>query len=200
MNELALIFDKMNIDTQEVLAAAGTKWNFLKYQPGLVGGHCISVDPYYLAHKAKSLGYYPQVILSGRRVNDHMGVFIANKVVKLMIKKRIPIKDANVLVLGITFKENCGDIRNSRVIDIINELDQFGLKVHVYDPNASINEVKIEYNINMTQTILQQYDAVILTVAHNEFKNMDFQSILKKNSVLFDVKAFIDNKLVDCRL
>jgi len=200
VNELALIFDRMNIDTQEVLAAAGTKWNFLKYQPGLVGGHCISVDPYYLAHKAKSLGYYPQVILSGRRVNDHMGVFIANKVVKLMIKKRIPIKDANVLVLGITFKENCGDIRNSRVIDIINELDQFGLKVHVYDPHASINEVKIEYNINMTQTILQQYDAVILTVAHNEFKKMDFQSILKKNSVLFDIKAFIDNKLVDCRL
>lgn len=200
VNELALIFDKMNIDTQDVLDAAATKWNFLKYQPGLVGGHCISVDPYYLAHKAKSLGYYPQVILSGRRVNDHMGVFIANKVVKLMIKKSIPIKDANVLILGITFKENCGDIRNSRVIDIIKELNQFGLNVHVYDPCANKNEVKIEYNIELIQQISQTYDAIILTVAHNEFKNIIYENVLKKDSVLFDVKAFIDHKLVDSRL
>ncbi len=200
VNELALIFDKMNIDTQDVLDAAATKWNFLKYQPGLVGGHCISVDPYYLAHKAKSLGYYPQVILSGRRVNDHMGVFIANKVVKLMIKKSIPIKDANVLILGITFKENCGDIRNSRVIDIIKELNQFGLNVHVYDPCANKNEVKIEYNIDLIQQVSQTYDAIILTVAHNEFKNMIYENVLKKDSVLFDVKAFIDHKLVDSRL
>ena len=200
VNELALIFDRMDIDTHDVLAAAGTKWNFLKYQPGLVGGHCIGVDPYYLAHKAESLGYHPQVILSGRRVNDTMGMFVANKVVKLMIGKGITIKGAKALVLGVTFKENCPDIRNSKVIDIINELDQFGLQVDVYDPHADAHAVQAEYKIDLIQKMGQGYDAVILAVSHQEFKNIPYQEILQKTSVLFDTKAFIDRNLVDGRL
>lgn len=200
VNELALIFDKIGIDTHDVLAAAGTKWNFLKYQPGLVGGHCIGVDPYYLAHKAESLGYHPQVILSGRRVNDTMGMFVANKVVKLMIGKGIPIKGAKALVLGVTFKENCPDIRNSKVIDIVHELHQFGLQVDVYDPHADAAAVKAEYKIDLIQKMEQGYDAVILAVSHQEFKNIPYQNILQITSVLFDTKAFIDRNLVDGRL
>lgn len=200
VNELALIFDRMNIDTQDVLAAAGTKWNFLKYQPGLVGGHCIGVDPYYLAHKAESLGYHPEVILSGRRVNDTIGVFVANKVVKLMIKKCIPIKGAKALVLGVTFKENCPDIRNSKVIDIVHELNQFGLLVDVFDPHANAHAVKEEYQIELIKEISQTYDAVVLAVSHNEFKSIQFQEILNNSGVLFDTKAFIDRSLVDGRL
>ncbi len=200
VNELALIFDKIGIDTHDVLAAAGTKWNFLKYQPGLVGGHCIGVDPYYLAHKAESLGYHPQVILSGRRVNDTMGMFVANKVVKLMIGKGIPIKGAKALVLGVTFKENCPDIRNSKVIDIVHELHQFGLQVDVYDPHADAAAVKAEYKIDLIQKMEQGYDAVILAVSHQEFKNIPYQEILQKTSVLFDTKAFIDRNIVDGRL
>lgn len=200
VNELSLIFDKMNIDTHDVLDAASTKWNFLKFKPGLVGGHCIGVDPYYLAHKAESLGYYPQVILSGRRVNDNMGFFVANKVIKLMIQKGISVKGAKTLILGITFKENCPDIRNSKVIDIINELNSFGLDVNVYDPHADSLIVEKEYNINLIDKISNNYDVVILTVAHNEFKEINFKKILKKSSVLFDTKSIIDRDLVDSRL
>jgi UDP-N-acetyl-D-galactosamine dehydrogenase len=200
VNELALIFDKMNIDTHDVLEAASTKWNFLKFNPGLVGGHCIGVDPYYLAHKAESLGYYPQVILSGRRVNDNMGFFVANKVIKLMIQKGITVKGANTLILGITFKENCPDIRNSKVIDIINELDSFGLNINVYDPHADSLVVEKEYNVKLINKISDNYDVVILTVAHNEFKIINFKKILKKSSILYDTKSIIDRNLVDSRL
>ena len=200
VNELALIFDRMEIDTQEVLAAAGTKWNFLNFKPGLVGGHCISVDPYYLAHKAESLGYYPEVILSGRRVNDTMGLFVANKVVKLMNKKGIPVRKAKALILGITFKENCPDIRNSKVPDIYEELKSFGMQVDVYDPYAQKQEVKHEYNIELS-TNLGSYDAVILAVSHEEFLELDVMSLKKESaSVIYDIKAILDPKIVDSRL
>jgi len=200
VNELALIFDRMGIDTHDVLEAAGTKWNFLKYQPGLVGGHCIGVDPYYLAHKAESLGYYPQIILSGRRVNDMMGMFVANKVIKLMIQNGINVKGANVLILGITFKENCPDTRNSKVIDIIKELDQFGAIIDVYDPYADAKSVKKEYNVDLIGKIKKKYDSVILAVSHKEFLEIDFQMIINTSGVLFDTKAFIDREIVSCRL
>jgi UDP-N-acetyl-D-glucosamine/UDP-N-acetyl-D-galactosamine dehydrogenase len=201
VNELALIFDRMGIDTNDVLDAAGTKWNFLKYKPGLVGGHCIGVDPYYLAHKAESLGYNPQVILSGRRVNDNMGMYVANKVVKLMIGKGHVIKGANVLILGITFKENCPDVRNTKVVDVYNELVQFGINVDVYDPWADAKEVKQEYNIVLLKDFTSQnYDAVIVAVAHIEFLKIDFKSLQANNAVIFDTKACIDRILVDGRL
>ncbi len=201
VNELSLIFDRIGIDTQDVLDAAGTKWNFLKYKPGLVGGHCIGVDPYYLAHKAESLGYHPQVILSGRRVNDNMGMFVANKVVKLMIGKGHVIKGANVLILGITFKENCPDVRNTKVVDIYNELIQFGINVDVYDPWADANEVKHEYGIQILSELTnKKYDSVIVAVAHNEFLEIDFKSLQANNTVIFDTKACIDRTLVDGRL
>jgi UDP-N-acetyl-D-galactosamine dehydrogenase len=200
VNELSLIFDRMGIDTQDVLEAAGTKWNFLPYKPGLVGGHCIGVDPYYLAHKAESLGYHPQVILSGRRVNDNMGIFVANKVLKLMISKGIAIKGAKVLVLGITFKENCPDIRNSKVIDIIKELYQFGLMIDVFDPHADMKAVKEEYHINLLKNIGNNYNAIVLAVSHDEFKKINFKKISSSTSVIFDTKAFIDRDLTDGRL
>ena len=201
VNELALIFDRIGIDTNDVLEAAGTKWNFLKYKPGLVGGHCIGVDPYYLAHKAEALGYHPQVILSGRRVNDTMGMFVANKVVKLMIEKEHKIKGSNVLILGITFKENCPDIRNTKVVDIYHELQQFGLNVDVYDPWANKNEVMHEYGVQiMNELEGGKYQAVIIAVAHNEFLKIDFAKLREQNSVVFDTKAFIDRSLVDGRL
>jgi UDP-N-acetyl-D-galactosamine dehydrogenase len=206
VNELALIFDLIGIDTNDVLAAAGTKWNFLKYKPGLVGGHCIGVDPYYLAHKAESLGYQPQVILSGRRVNDNMGVFVANKVIKLMIKKGISIAGSKALILGITFKENCPDIRNSQVIDIYTELGQFGLSVDVLDPHANANAVASEYNIELINQLAYikdnniQYDAIILAVSHQEFVNLDLSALLKPTAVVFDTKAVLDRALVDGRL
>ena len=200
VNELALIFDRMEIDTQEVLEAAGTKWNFLNFKPGLVGGHCISVDPYYLAHKAESLGYYPEVILSGRRVNDTMGLFVANKVVKLMNKKGIPVRNAKALILGITFKENCPDIRNSKVPDIFEELKSFGMQVDVYDPYAQKEEVKHEYNIELTRS-LGSYDAIILAVSHKEFLELDVTGLKKDQaSVIFDIKAILDPSIVDSRL
>ena len=200
VNELALIFDNMNIDTNDVLDAAGTKWNFLKFKPGLVGGHCISVDPYYLAHKAESYGYYPQVILSGRRVNDNMGYFIANKVIKLMIQKNLNITKAKVLILGITFKENCTDIRNSKVVDIYNELKDFGLLVDVYDPNANPKEVKHEYGIALTDK-LNKYSAIILAVSHKEFLTLNLTKLkINSKSVIYDIKAVLDRKLVDGRL
>jgi UDP-N-acetyl-D-galactosamine dehydrogenase len=200
VNELALIFDKMGIDTQDVLNAAGTKWNFLKYKPGLVGGHCIGVDPYYLAHKAESLGYYPQVILSGRRVNDNMGIFVSNKVLKLMIDKGIQIKGAKALILGVTFKENCPDVRNSKVIDIFNELTQFGLEVEVYDPFADSKEVETKYGIKLV-TFLDKYDAIILAVSHNQFIQIDIKELKKNpNSIVFDIKGVLDRQFVDSRL
>ena len=201
VNELALIFDKMGIDTTDVIEAAGTKWNFLKYKPGLVGGHCIGVDPYYLAHKAESLGYHPQVILSGRRVNDNMGMFVANKVVKLLIGKGHKVNGARALLLGITFKEDCPDIRNSKVIDIFQELIQFGISVDVYDPYANSNEVEEEYGIKMVPSIDSAYDAIILAVSHREFLKLDFKSLcISNNSVIYDTKSFLERSIVDARL
>ncbi len=200
VNELALIFDRIGIDTQDVLDAAGTKWNFLKYKPGLVGGHCIGVDPYYLAHKAESLGYYPQVILSGRRVNDTMGMFVANKVVKLMIQNGITIKGANVLVLGVTFKENCPDIRNSKVVDIVNELNQFDLNVDVFDPHVDETQVMNEYKIKIVKEI-KKYDAVVLAVPHNEFLTLDFRRLKKSdNSIIYDIKSVLNKSEITARL
>jgi UDP-N-acetyl-D-galactosamine dehydrogenase len=201
VNELALIFERMGIDTTDVIEAAGTKWNFLKYRPGLVGGHCIGVDPYYLAHKAESLGYHPQVILSGRRVNDMMGMFVANKVVKLMIKKGHKINLSHALILGITFKEDCPDIRNSKVIDIYRELIQFGMRVDVFDPHADKHEVEEEYDIHLIDKISSTYEAVVLAVAHKEFLAIDFKVLCTDgNSVIFDTKSFLDRSLVDARL
>lgn len=202
VNELALIFDRIGIDTHDVIEAAGTKWNFLKYQPGLVGGHCIGVDPYYLAHKAQSLGYHPQVILSGRRVNDQMGAFVADKVVKLMIQKDHKIKDSRALIMGITFKENCPDIRNTRVVDIYHELVQFGLTVDIYDPWADAAEVKHEYGLDILNKVDENvvYDAIIVAVAHGEFLNFDYQKVKRNNGVIFDTKACLARSLVDGRL
>ena len=200
VNELALIFDRMGIDTNDVLEAAGTKWNFLQYKPGLVGGHCIGVDPYYLAHKAQSLGYHPQVILSGRRVNDNMGMFIANKVVKLLIQKGKKIKGAKILILCITFKENCPDIRNSKVIDIYNELFQFGFNIEIYDPHANQEEVMLEYGITIT-TQLSKYDGIILAVSHKDFIKLDYNELkLDNSSIIFDIKAVLERGIVDARL
>lgn len=201
VNELALIFDRMGIDTNDVLEAAGTKWNFLKYKPGLVGGHCIGVDPYYLAHKAESLGYHPQVILSGRRVNDNMGLFVANKLVKLLIAKNHVISKSKVLVLGITFKEDCPDIRNSKVIDIIKELEQFNIYVDVFDPHADKHEVAEEYGLNLIDSIQNKYDGIILAVSHKEFLKLELDSLKSSSSsVIFDTKAFLDREIVDSRL
>ncbi|MEG0928120.1 MULTISPECIES: nucleotide sugar dehydrogenase [Chryseobacterium] len=202
VNELALIFDRIGIDTHDVLEAAGTKFNFLRYSPGLVGGHCISVDPYYLAYKAQELGYHPQVILSGRRVNDMMAQFIAGKVVKLMIRKKMNIHGSKALILGVTFKENCPDVRNTKVVDIYNELNQFGLDVEVCDPWASAEEVKDEYGIDIINNIpdISLYDVVVLAVSHNQFINIDFSKVNKDTSVIFDVKACLDRSVVDERL
>jgi UDP-N-acetyl-D-galactosamine dehydrogenase len=200
VNELALIFDRMGIDTSEVLAAAGTKWNFLNFKPGLVGGHCIGVDPYYLLHKSESLGYYPQVILSGRRVNDNMGLFVANKLVKLLIQKGKKIGGAKTLMLGITFKENCPDIRNSRVVDIYRELSDFGMEVDVYDPWANKAEVKKEHGIDLVAELGAKYDAIVLTVAHQEFLNLPYASLKAENGIIFDIKSVLDRTLVDARL
>lgn len=202
VNELSLIFDRVGIDTNDVIEAAGTKWNFLKYQPGLVGGHCIGVDPYYLAHKAQALGYHPQVILSGRRVNDNMGPFVADKVVKLMIQKDHKIKGSKALIMGITFKENCPDVRNTRVVDIYHELISFGLDVDIFDPWADAAEVKHEYGVDIINKLDEStvYDAVIVAVAHNEFLKFDYKKIKRNNGVIFDTKACLDRSLVDGRL
>ena len=200
VNELALIFDRMGIDTTEVLEAAGTKWNFLPFKPGLVGGHCIGVDPYYMIHKAKSLGYYPAVIGAGRRINNNMGVFVANKVIKLMIQKEIPIKRAKGLILGFTFKENCPDIRNTGVVEVYQELMSFGMDIDIYDPWANNNDVQTEYNLSLTDQLNSDYDMVILAVAHREFETMNIPSFTKKNYVFFDIKSIIDKNQVDGRL
>jgi UDP-N-acetyl-D-glucosamine/UDP-N-acetyl-D-galactosamine dehydrogenase len=200
VNELALIFQRMNIDTSEVLEAAGTKWNFLPFKPGLVGGHCIGVDPYYLTHKAESLGYHPEVILAGRRINDNMGVHIANSVIKLMAQSNLPINKSKVLVLGITFKENCPDIRNSKVVDVIHELESFGTEVDVYDPQADAEEVKHEYGLKTINALSKTYDAIVLSVGHREFLNLDWASIKHEKTVVYDVKGFLDKSLVTARL
>ena len=202
VNELARIFDILNIDTLDVLEAAGTKWNFLPFKPGLVGGHCIGVDPYYLAYKAKEIGYHPEIILAGRRTNDNMGIFVANKVIKLLIHKGHTIKGSKVLVLGITFKENCPDIRNSRVIDVVNELKEFGVDVDVVDPWADNEEVKREYRFELKENPnLNEYDGIVLAVAHNEFKDIENELKNKKtNQVIYDIKGFFDKNLVDGRL
>ncbi|MDF9801110.1 UDP-N-acetyl-D-galactosamine dehydrogenase [Catalinimonas alkaloidigena] len=200
VNELALIFDRLQIDTQEVLEAAGTKWNFLPFRPGLVGGHCIGVDPYYLTHKAESIGYHPQVILSGRRINDNMGSFVANKVVKLLSRKGHAIKGAQVLILGITFKENCPDIRNSRVIDIIRELQDFGVNVEVYDPLANFSEVYEEYGIELLSVPNKAYEGIVMAVGHKHFLQLDLKEVKKENGVIYDVKSILDKNLVDGKL
>ena len=200
VNELSLIFSKMNIDTNEVLEAAGTKWNFLPFKPGLVGGHCIGVDPYYLTYKAESLGYHPDVILAGRRINDNMGVDVANRLVKKLAEKGQKTAGSKVLVLGITFKENCPDIRNSRVIDIIRELDLYGLQVSVLDPLASEREVSAEYGLNLVKGFSEDYDAFVLAVPHLEFKEIEWSSIKTAGKTIFDVKAAICKELSDLRL
>jgi UDP-N-acetyl-D-galactosamine dehydrogenase len=203
VNELALIFERLGIDTLEVLEAAGSKWNFLPFRPGLVGGHCIGVDPYYLTHKAQELGYHPEVILAGRRINDNMGIFIASKVVKLMIHKGHKVRGARVLVLGVTFKENCPDIRNSRVVDIVRELNEFGCKVDVHDPWAESDEVAEEYGFPLVERRALKpgtYDAVILAVAHDKFRDLDVAWLTRANGVVYDVKSCLDRAIVDGRL
>ncbi|MBS1772951.1 MAG: nucleotide sugar dehydrogenase [Bacteroidetes bacterium] len=202
VNELAKIFNRMGIDTHDVLEAAGTKWNFLKFKPGLVGGHCIGVDPYYLAQKAQEVGYNPEIILAGRRMNDGMGGYIANEVVKLMIKKNTPVKNSDILMLGVTFKENCPDVRNTRVVDIISELKSYDINITVYDPWASPAEVKHEYGIDTTNELPagKKYDAVILAVAHNEFVDGDWKQHLKKDGIIYDVKGCLDKSAIDHRL
>ena len=201
VNELALIFDRVGIDTQDVLDAAGTKWNFLKYKPGLVGGHCISVDPYYLAYKAENLGYHPEVILSGRRVNDNMSNFVANKMIKMLIKGGKQIMGSKILILGITFKENCPDIRNSKVADVHNELKEFGLEVDVYDYEADQAEVKQEYGIHLLNQIKEKYDGILLAVSHNKFSLINIESLKKEsNSIVYDLKGFLPRDQVNSRL
>ena len=201
VNELALIFDRVGIDTQDVLDAAGTKWNFLKYKPGLVGGHCISVDPYYLAYKAENLGYHPEVILSGRRVNDNMSTFVANKMIKMLIKVGKQIMGSKILILGVTFKENCPDIRNSKVADVHNELKEFGLEVDVYDYEADPAEVKQEYGIHLIDQIKAKYDGILLAVSHDKFSIINIESLKKDtNSIVYDLKGFLPRNLVNSRL
>ncbi len=200
VNELALIFERMGIDTHEVLEAAGTKWNFLPFKPGLVGGHCIGVDPYYLTHKAEGLGYRPEVILSGRRINDNMGLHVASRVVKLMSQEDLPIRGGRVLVLGLTFKENCPDIRNSKVVDVIAELKTYGLQVDVYDPHADADEVKNEYQLLLSKTPGKAYDAIVLAVAHDEFRNLLWDGLRKDKTVVYDVKGVLDKSMITARL
>lgn len=200
VNELSLIFDKIGIDTNEVLQAAATKWNFLPFKPGLVGGHCISVDPYYLMHKSKLMGYEPQVLLSGRQVNDTMPLFVANKLIKLLSTKGIDHKGASCLVLGITFKENCPDIRNSKIPEVAAELEDFGVKVSIFDVHASKEEVKKEFKLDLIDE-LETYDAILLAVAHDEFKTLDYQRLKNYNhSVIFDLKGVLPQDSVDARL
>lgn len=200
VNELALIFGKLGIDTHEVLEAAGTKWNFLPFTPGLVGGHCIGVDPYYLTHKAQSVGYIPQVILAGRKINDNMGKYIAERVVKLMIKQGKLIKGSKVTVLGITFKENCPDIRNTRVIDIVHELTEYGIEVEVFDDNVDALEVKKTYNIDLVSSISEDTRGIILAVAHKSFNKIDVTPFFKAGCIIFDAKNFFPKSIVTERL
>jgi UDP-N-acetyl-D-galactosamine dehydrogenase len=204
VNELALIFNRLGIDTEEVLVAAGTKWNFLPFRPGLVGGHCIGVDPYYLTHKAQEIGYHPEMILAGRRLNDNMSLYVAGQVAKLMNGKRIHVKGARILVLGLTFKENCPDLRNSKVIDIIRELQSYGAKVDVYDPWIDVREARHEYGVTpLARLGSRRYDAAVLAVAHKEFREMGIRGIrrlLKPTSVVYDIKHLFPRARTDGRL
>ena len=204
INELALIFNRMGIDTEDVLKAAGTKWNFLPFRPGLVGGHCIGVDPYYLTHKAQSLGLHPEIILAARRLNDRMGEYVATQLIKEMVKQRIQVVGSKVLVMGLSFKENCPDIRNTKIIDMVKALKEYELDLDIYDPWADSREVEHEYGLTpITQLQSNHYDAVILAVAHDEFKNMslvDFKELLKENYVLYDLKYILDVQDSDLRL
>jgi UDP-N-acetyl-D-galactosamine dehydrogenase len=193
VNELAKIFNLMDIDTQAVLEAAGTKWNFLPFKPGLVGGHCIGVDPYYLAQRAQEFGYHPEIILAGRRLNDSMGEYVANQIVKLMIKKGINVNGASLLMLGITFKENCPDIRNTKIVDVINSLADYGISLTIYDPWANPTEVKHEYGLESSKLLgNEKYDAIVLGVAHKEFKEINFEALKKENSLVYDVKGILE--------
>ena len=195
VNELAKIFNMLDIDTNDVLEAAGTKWNFLPFKPGLVGGHCIGVDPYYLAQKAQEVGYHPEIILAGRRMNDSMGQYVASEVVKLMLQNDIKVKGAEVLVLGITFKENCPDVRNTKVVDVIKNLKEYGINISIYDPLANPEEVKHEYNLLTSKTLPnKKFDAVVLTVAHKEFLSLEFNDLKSQNAVVYDVKGVLGSK------
>ena len=204
INELAIIFDRLDIDTLEVLEAAGTKWNFLPFRPGLVGGHCISVDPYYLTHKAQEIGYNPEVILAGRRINDSMGNFISNQVIELMLQKEIEVENSHILILGLAFKENCPDLRNTRVIDIVNELKTHNAKIDIYDPWIDENSANQEYNIDMAQELKDNtYDAIIVAVAHDVFKELGSEKIKalgKQNCIIYDVKSMLSKDVIDGRL
>ena len=202
VNELSKIFNRLGIETHEVLEAAATKWNFLNFSPGLVGGHCIGVDPYYLAQKAQEVGYHPEIILAGRRLNDSMGSYIADETIKIMVKKGVSCLNSNILILGFTFKENCPDVRNTRVIDIINELNKYHIRTHIFDPLANAEEVKREYELEMIDEIRSNFfDAIIIAVGHEEFKSMDILSFKKDdNSIIVDVKSILDKSLSDFRL
>jgi len=202
VNELAKIFNRLDIDTDEVLQAAGTKWNFQKFRPGLVGGHCIGIDPYYLARKAQQVGYHPEIILAGRRLNDGMGEYVAHEVVRLMVRKDIVVKDADILVLGIAFKENCADVRNSKVVDILNTLKSYGINLNIFVPHAEPSDVKHEYGWESFKELdtSKKYDAIIIAVAHDEFKTIDIESIGKANKVIYDVKGLLPKSAVDGRL
>lgn len=204
MNELSIIFNKLNIDTEEVLKAAGTKWNFLPFRPGLVGGHCIGVDPYYLTHKAQEIGYHPEVILAGRRINDGMAEYVVSQVVKLMLKRQLPIANANILIMGLSFKENCPDIRNTRVIDIINEFKDYGANIDIYDPWVDPEEAKLEYGVDLINTPEQgKYNGIVLAVAHEQYQEMGSDAIRKlgcDNAVLYDIKYVLAENESDGRL
>ncbi len=192
VNELAKIFNKLDIDTSAVLEAAGTKWNFLPFKPGLVGGHCIGVDPYYLAQKAQEVGYHPEIILAGRRMNDGMGSYVASEIVKLMLSKDISVKNSSALILGITFKENCPDVRNTKVVDVISNLNEYGIEIDIYDPLAQPDEVFHEYGLTCTREVpSKKYDTIILTVAHDQFKSLDFKELSKENVAIYDVKGVL---------
>ncbi len=203
VNELSKIFNLLGIDTNDVLEAAGTKWNFLKFKPGLVGGHCIGVDPYYLAQKAQTVGYHPEIILAGRRLNDGMGAYVANEIVKLMVKKDIRVKGAKILVLGFTFKENCPDVRNTRVVDLVKELNDFSTDVSIFDPWAEPAEVMHEYGVETMKELVTNgntYDAIVLAVAHKEFAKLDLTTLSKPQSVVYDIKGVLNRDMVDGRL
>ena len=204
VNELSKIFNKIGIDTSDVLAAAGTKWNFLKFKPGLVGGHCIGVDPYYLAQKAMEVGYHPEIILAGRRVNDGMGPYVASEVVKLMLNKDIGVRNSSILILGFTFKENCPDVRNTKVIDIVKELHAYGADITIFDPWASPAAVMHEYGVKTynqyDEVSNMQYDAIIMAVAHDQFKDINYKDLRKSNAVVYDIKSFIPVHQIDARL
>jgi UDP-N-acetyl-D-galactosamine dehydrogenase len=204
VNELALIFNRLGIDTLEVLEAAGTKWNFLPFRPGLVGGHCIGVDPYYLTHKAQEVGHTPEVILAGRRINDHMGQYVVSQVVKLMLKRRIHVEDANVLIMGLTFKENCPDIRNTRVVDIAHEFKDYGANIDIYDPWVNATEAEHEYGLHpVKEPAVGKYDAIVLAVAHQQFVEMGVSAIRKlgrRECVIYDIKSILGAQEVDGRL